>query len=64
MTGRALYDRVTDAMMSQTGEWDRRNGTVGQIDCPPRAWSFLASAERKVWNKTAEALTVRKPVRR
>lgn len=61
MTGRRLYDALTDAW-AQESAWARdRNGWLRPR---PPAWSFLEPAERSAFNRAAGRLTPRRSRRR
>ncbi|MCR4341819.1 MAG: hypothetical protein NUW01_18240 [Gemmatimonadaceae bacterium] len=57
MTGRKLYDALTDAWAAQPN-WQRNDGLFLQ-NSPP-AWGFLHPVERDTFNSTARALTTKK----
>jgi hypothetical protein len=61
VTGRKLYDALTDAW-ANAGSYDRHNGEW--IKPTPPAWLFLTSAERRTFTRAAVDLTPRPRPRR
>lgn len=54
VTGRRLYDAMTDAWATM-GSFNRDRGTF--LRPTPPAWSFLDSGEREAFNRAARKLT-------
>lgn len=54
MTGRRLYDALTDAW-AQAETWNRHEGHLLMQE--PLAWPFLTVTERRTLNRAAAALT-------
>lgn len=60
MTGRRLYDALTDAWATNES-WNRTSGNLMRQE--PLAWPFLSVGERRSLNKAAAALTPTKSSR-
>jgi hypothetical protein len=54
MTGRRLYDALTDGWAEQM-PWSRTGGKL--LMAEPPAWAFLQSAERSALNSAARKLS-------
>ena len=63
MTGRRLYELVTDAIGSETSEYGRDRGWQGQLPANPRAWGILRREERRIWTVAAGRITPAKAKR-
>lgn len=58
MTGRALYDRFCDAAKAKDQRWRSADDQLTRE--PLRAWPFLTTHDRDVWNGLAKRLPARR----
>lgn len=61
MTGRRLYELITDERMNVIGYHKPFNAWHNQVnalnfDNPPPAWAFLTPQEKSIWGKAAARL--------
>lgn len=61
MTGRRLYEKYTDSLAEcKRQRWEGNHYVLSYPAVPPKAWAFIADAERLTWNTLARKITPRK----